>query len=85
MSTNSRGLLVAAVMSLTGLLLVAPAPAQLGTASENKGSAGNKLEPPSPTFKAEEGGEYIPYLWGALIVMLAIGVNLIPTKRGHQD
>ncbi len=67
------------------VIAVAPALGQLGGGVEKKDAANTKLEPPSPTFKADESSDIMPYIWGCLLIAIALGVNLIPTKRGHQD
>jgi hypothetical protein len=48
-------------------------------------SKDGKLTPPAPTFRNESGGDVMPIVWTVLLVALGVGVNLIPTKRGHQD
>jgi hypothetical protein len=64
------------------LACTAMAHAQLGGGvADNEG----KLEPPTPQFKVEETGETMPMIWAFLLVAAAIGANLVPAKRGHQD
>ncbi len=77
MKTRRAGFALACVLSCTAL-----AHAQLGGGiSDNEG----KLEPPTPQFKMEESGETMPMIWAFLLVAAAVGANLVPTKRGHQD
>ncbi len=56
--------------------------AQLGGVAE---STEGKMDPPTPSFKTEEGGETGAIFSAVILMALAAGVNLIPTKRGHQD
>ena len=78
--TRSRQILLVATMTLVSSSM---ALAQLGggVAAAKEG----KLTPPTPQFRTESGGEVGPIIWTVLLVGLGVGVNLIPTKRGHQD
>ena len=68
---------LACVLAASSLTL-----AQLGGGvSDNEG----KLDPPTPQLKVEEGGETMPMIWTFLLIAAAVGANLVPTKRGHQD
>ncbi|MGD9690630.1 MAG: hypothetical protein AB7K52_13175 [Phycisphaerales bacterium] len=46
---------------------------------------GGRLEPPTAQFRPEESSEVGPIFASVILIALAAGVNLIPTKRGHQD
>lgn len=44
-----------------------------------------KLQPPSPGKEDESRPIFAQYLVLVAIVGAAVGANLIPSKRGHQD
>ena len=76
----------AAALALGALALPAPpAVAQLGGGVEAKKDVNAKVEPPSPNLKAEEPSSWPQYVLGGILILVALGANLIPTKRGHQD
>jgi len=74
--------LVAAMMAGAAAF---PAAAQLGSGVEAKKDANAKVEPPSPNLKPEEPAQWPQYILGGVLILVALGANLIPTKRGHQD
>lgn len=80
---------LAAGLLAAGLLagLSTTASAQLGAGSGNAPAQAQavKLEPPTADLRSEEGGNLWQTAFMVLIVMLVIGANLIPTKRGHQE
>jgi hypothetical protein len=79
MTRNSQAGVFLAAMTLCATASLA----QLGGGVSASRDA--KLEPPTPNFRTESGGEVMPIIWTVLLVGLGVGVNLIPTKRGHQD
>lgn len=76
--TRQTAMFAAVIVMTAGAAL-----AQLGTGVS--ASKEGKLAPPTPTFRSESGGEIMSIIWTVLLVGLGVGVNLIPTKRGHQD
>lgn len=59
---------------------VSPAIAQSSSSTKKV----EKLEPPTPG-QAKTDGIVLPMLVGIVIAGAALAVNLIPSKRGHQD
>ena len=59
---------------------VSPAFAQSSSSTKKV----EKLEPPTPG-QAKTDGIVLPMLVGIVIAGAALAVNLIPSKRGHQD
>lgn len=76
--TSHVAISAAAILMTAGAAL-----AQLGGGVA--ASKDGKLTPPTPAFRAETGGEVMPIIWTVVLVAVGVGVNLIPTKRGHQD
>jgi hypothetical protein len=68
---------------LAAALLSLPAVALAQTGSSSKKTV-EKLEPPTPG-QAKTDGIVWPMLMGILVAGVALTVNLIPSKRGHQD
>ena len=58
-----------------------PAAAQSGSSSTKKV---DNLEPPTPG-QAKTDGIVWPMIMGIVVAGAALVVNLIPSKRGHQD
>lgn len=70
---------VLAAAALTGIAAES-AMAQTGSSTRRV----EKLEPPTPG-QAKTDGIVWPMLMGMLLAGAALTVNLIPSKRGHQD
>jgi hypothetical protein len=69
------------------LALVTPtAHAQFGGGVADSAKNQQKLEPPQITSKR---GEPVSEAWGYVatifLLLIVVGANLIPSKRGHQD
>jgi hypothetical protein len=79
--SNRSGPALAAAVGVA--LVLAPAPAALGQAV---GSAKKEeLRPPVAPLSTSASAPYIPMGVGLLLAALVIGMNFIPSKRGHQD
>jgi hypothetical protein len=85
-------LLVAVVCAL--IWVSSPAGAQgigsgIGAGDPTLGSvpAGGTIElvPPKISASGSVGPEWLFYLGLGLMVLLVLGANLVPTRRGHQD
>ncbi len=62
-------------------LAEAPASAQLG----QDGAAIEEVSPPRPGKPDDSAPVITTYLLGVMLLAAAVGANLIPPKRGHQD
>jgi len=60
------------------------APEQAHAQSGSSTRKVDKLEPPTPGL-AKTDGIVWPMLMGIVVAGAALVVNLIPSKRGHQD
>ena len=65
---------------LSALCTAGPALAQ---STARKGPAQTSVKPPQPS--RDEKGSAMIYGGLVLIVGLAVGASMIPSKRGHQD
>ncbi|MBX3403212.1 MAG: hypothetical protein KF699_07355 [Phycisphaeraceae bacterium] len=75
-------------MVVSGLALAAGLLVFAGEASAQSTTGGRrtveKLEPPVPG-QAKTDGIVFPMLLGIVLAGATVAVNLIPSKRGHQD
>jgi hypothetical protein len=80
--THRRSLTLPVVLAVAGALavLALPALAQFGSTD-----APTTLAPPRPGKPDDSAPVVMTYLVGLVLAAAAIGVNLIPSKRGHQD
>lgn len=53
-------------------------------AAQSSSKKAEKLEPPTPG-QAKPDGIVWPMLLGIVVAGAALAVNLLPSKRGHQD
>lgn len=84
MNRFARHTMVVAGLSLAaGLLLFAGEASAQSTTGARRG-APEKLEPPVPG-QAKTDGIVMPMLLGIVLAGATVAVNLIPSKRGHQD
>lgn len=62
---------------------------QIGTGVAGKGSSAapaTRLTPPAIAPPREpEGLSFTAMLWTVVILVAAVGANMMPTKRGHKD
>lgn len=57
-----------------------------GAFAQSQAPAPVKIEPPELRFTTKDQGVgFLSILGMLLVLILVIGVNFIPTKRGHQD
>ncbi len=77
--------LIAGVLAAVGALGVAalPASGQIGGGVADKDQG--KIDPPMAQFKNQSASETMPMIWAILLIGIAVGANLVPTRRGHQD
>jgi len=75
-----RAVAVVLAGALAGMAAV-PSMAQQG-ADKKKGAV--ELAPPVPPM-GKSDIPYWPYITSILLLALVVGVNFIPSKRGHQD
>ncbi len=73
--------LVSAPIILAAVALSAPA----ALAQQNAADTPQSISPPLPPTKQNKPPVIMYYLLAAAIVFLVVGVNTIPSKRGHQD
>ncbi|MCW5766576.1 MAG: hypothetical protein KIT68_11450 [Phycisphaeraceae bacterium] len=76
-----RTLLIAVAVCCTA----AAASAQPGIGFEVERKEKAKLEPPTLNARADDTGQTWVMIGAVLFVLMAVGANLIPSKRGHQD
>jgi hypothetical protein len=76
---NLAALVITAAAGL-GTFAAPQASAQTGSSSRKV----EKLEPPTPGT-AKPDGIVWPMIMGMVVAGAALTVNLIPSKRGHQD
>lgn len=55
------------------------------TLAQTSGNKPTTLTPPTPPSLGNSGGPILPILLAAVVAIVVIGVNFIPSKRGHQD
>lgn len=81
LTRTGRGLALGLLGAVTVLGSVAApeAPAQTSTGKQQT------LSPPTPAGGKNEGGNWAQFFTALLIATAIIGVNFIPSKRGHQD
>ncbi len=82
--TKKTFLKPAAVVLLTVAALGGFAASASGQTSGSARNRVEKLEPPTPG-QAKTDAVVWPMLMGLVIAGAALTVNLIPSKRGHQD
>lgn len=78
-----HSMVVAGLALASGLLLLAGEAAAQPTTGGRR-AAQEKLEPPVPG-QAKTDGIVMPMLLGIVLAGATVAVNLIPSKRGHQD
>lgn len=74
-----RTAIAAAVLACSAAASAQP----VGFDVERKDKA--KLEPPVLNAKADDPGQTWIMIGAVVMILLAVTVNLIPSKRGHQD
>lgn len=83
--TRSRTLRLARLAAI-GVVALAVVPAAI---AQNTGQVNGKtvvLNPPTPPNTGSTGFSPVTSIMtGILIAALAVGMNFIPSKRGHQD
>lgn len=77
-----RRLLIASAVCLTTFAAATAQP--VGFEVEKKDKVG-KLEPPTLNVIADNPGQTWIMIGSVVMVLIAVTVNLIPSKRGHQD
>jgi hypothetical protein len=75
------------IVSLAGILAAGSASAQvgLGSAATDKKKKDQVAPPSINNAKGGSDGQTLPMLLGYGLLALAVGANLVPSKRGHQD
>ena len=77
----TRALLAIVLAAVVSLLAAPPALAQFqGQTADDVG-----VSPPRPGKADDTGPVIMTYLAAILLFAAAVGVNLMPAKRGHQD
>jgi hypothetical protein len=78
---SSRLARSAAALALGAALLASPALGQDSSASKKKETV---LVPPAPPL-GKSDTPWTPIGVAVLLLLIIVGVNFIPSKRGHQD
>jgi hypothetical protein len=79
-STRLRSILAMAALAGAMAFTAAPALAQSGGSKKKV----EVLNPPTPPL-GKSDIPWTPYFVAVLLAGLIVGVNFIPSKRGHQD
>lgn len=72
------------VTAAAGLLALSGMASAQPTTGPGRRAVEEKLEPPTPG-QAKTDGVVLPMLLGIVLAGAVLTVNLIPSKRGHQD
>jgi len=81
-SSRRRAKNVVRAVAAVAILVLPLAPL---SAQPNNDKDPNKLEAPQPRPPGKPAGTFIGMLSAFVLGGLVIGVNFIPSKRGHQD
>jgi hypothetical protein len=84
MNRFARNAMVVSGLAFAAGLLVLVGEAAAQSTTGGRRGAPEKLEPPVPG-QAKTDGIVMPMLLGIVLAGATVAVNLIPSKRGHQD
>lgn len=84
MNRFARHAVVVSVLAFAAALLALAPDASAQSTQGGRRGAPEKLEPPVPG-QAKTDGIVMPMLLGIVLAGATVAVNLIPSKRGHQD